>query len=80
MFGKLFGGKKQTAAVLTETPECPHAVLVARWDSVQDMGKEDKATHFMCEACHQMFTPEEAVELRQGIADKLVGQEESKKS
>ncbi len=78
MFG--FGKKKSTAASVAETVECPHAVLVARWENVQDMGKEDKASRFMCEACHEMFTPEQAKDMRQGIAAKLVGQEQAEKS
>jgi hypothetical protein len=74
---KLFGGGKkkqqqqQQAAVAVEAPPCPHAVLVPRWDSVDDMGKEDKATRYMCEACHQMFSPAEARELREGIAQRM---------
>jgi hypothetical protein len=73
---KLFGGGKkqqqqQQAAVTVEAPPCPHAVLVPRWDSVEDMGKEDKATRYMCEACHQMFSPAEARELREGIAQRM---------
>jgi hypothetical protein len=70
---KLFGGgkKQQQPAIVVETPPCPHAVLVPRWDSVEDMGKEDKATRFMCEACHQMFSPAEAQELREGIAQRM---------
>lgn len=74
IFDKLFGGKKkrqEQQAVAVEAPPCPHAVLVPRWDSVEDMGKEDKATRYMCEACHQMFTPQEARELREGIARRM---------
>ena len=78
---KLFGHKKQAAPTATMPQiECPHAVLVARWDSVEDMGKEDKATRFMCEACHEMFTPEQAAEIREGVAHKLVGQDEAVRS
>ena len=78
---KLFGHKKQAATTATMPQvECPHAVLVARWDSVEDMGKEDKATRFMCEACHEMFSPDEAREIRAGVAHKLVGQQEAVRS
>jgi len=77
VFGNLFGGKKQASTSTIETPACLHAVLVARWDSVEDMGHEDKATRFMCESCKQEFTPEEAKNLRQGIAAKLIGQQGS---
>ena len=73
--GKLFGGgKKQQAAVAEIAVECPHSVLVARWDSVQDMGHEDKATRFMCETCHEMFTPEEAKHLRDTMSERVTAQ------
>jgi hypothetical protein len=72
---KLFGGgKKQQAAVAEIAVDCPHSVLVARWDSVADMGKEDKATRFMCETCHEMFSPEEAKELRDTMAARVTAQ------
>ena len=81
IFGKLFGGKKQDSAVLTELPPCPHAVLVPRWDSVQDMGQEAKATRFLCEACKTEFTPAEAQALRdEPVAERLIGQAEAEES
>jgi hypothetical protein len=73
--GKLFGGgKKQQAAVAEIAVDCPHSVLVARWDSVQDMGHEDKATRFMCETCHEEFTPEVARHLRDTISERVTAQ------
>ena len=63
VLGNLFGGSKKETVVV-EPPPCPHAVLMPRWDSVADMGKDDLATRFVCEACHQEFTPEEARALR----------------
>ena len=78
---KLFGNKKQPAATATLPQiECPHAVLVPRWDSIEDMGKEDKATRFMCESCHEEFSPEQAKGLREGISAKLIGQEEAERA
>jgi hypothetical protein len=82
LFDKLFGGNKakETTAVI-EPPPCAHAVLVARWDSVEDMGKEEKATRFMCEACHQEFTPEEAQAIRsESLRDTLIGQQEAEEA
>ena len=73
--GKLFGGgKKQQAAVVEIAVDCPHSVLVARWDSVADMGHDDKATRFMCETCHEEFTPEQAKELRDSLAARVTAQ------
>jgi hypothetical protein len=71
LFGKLFGGGKKQEAVVAAPIDCPHSVLVARWDSVQDMGIEDKATRFMCETCKEMFDPAEAKRLRDTLAERL---------
>jgi hypothetical protein len=62
---------------VTMQVECPHAVLTPRWDSVDDMGKEDKVTRYICEGCQETFTPEEAAMLRDSVSERLVGQEES---
>ena len=70
-------GKKKSSAEKIEVPPCPHAALVPRWDSVKDMGQEAKATKFLCDACHQEFTPEEARGLRGGVKDRLVAQQEA---
>jgi hypothetical protein len=74
LLGKIFGGgsKKSTATVETITVECPHAVLVPRWENVQDMGIEAKATRWMCESCKSMFTPDEANMLRATLAERVV--------
>ena len=73
VFDKLFGGKskQQQQASIVDQVACPHAVLVPRWDNVHDMGYEDKATRFMCEACHEEFSPAEAEELRQSISERM---------
>jgi hypothetical protein len=70
---KFLGSKKESSTV--EAPPCPHTVLLPRWDSVADMGVEEKATGFTCESCHEAFTPEEARNLQaSSLTDKLVGQ------
>lgn len=73
IFSKLFGGgkSKEAETQVIESVECPHAVLVSRWDSVKDMGHEDRATRFMCEACHKEFSPEEATKIRETIAERM---------
>jgi hypothetical protein len=43
-----------------EPPPCPHTALVPRWDSIEDMGKEEKATSYFCQGCERTFTVEEA--------------------
>jgi hypothetical protein len=71
LLDKLFGGKTKASDTATISVECPHAVLVPRWDNVQDMGREDKATRFMCEACHEEFTPEAAQTIRETMNERL---------
>lgn len=61
----------ENAAAAVEAPPCPHTALTARWDSVHDMGKDDKATSFLCTACNEQFTPEVATELRATEAERL---------
>ena len=61
----------ENAAEAVEAPPCPHTALTARWDSVQDMGKDEKATSFLCTACNEEFTPEQATELRATEAERL---------
>lgn len=47
-------------ATTTESTTCPHTALVPRWDSIEDMGKEDRATSYFCQGCERTFSPEEA--------------------
>jgi hypothetical protein len=62
---------KYTTTMQAESPECPHGVLTPRWDSVEDMGKDERATAYICEACHQSFTPEEAQALKASMTERL---------
>jgi hypothetical protein len=57
---RVFGKAEPSTDVEDEVQplECPHTRLLPRWDSVQDMGKEEKATGYVCEGCGQIFTPE----------------------
>lgn len=74
LLDRLFRRSKASAPEMAEpetTTACPHTTLIARWDSAEDMGIEDKATSFLCTACESTFTPEEARELRETIAARL---------
>lgn len=71
LLDKFFGSKTKEADSPAITVECPHAVLVPRWENVKDMGVEDKITRYMCEACHEEFTPEAAVQLQASINERL---------
>jgi len=72
LLNKLFD-KKETESVETaeQSVECPHTVLIPRWDSVEDMGDESKATAFLCESCGGAFDQAEAAQLKADAADKL---------
>lgn len=81
VFDKLFGGSSKSESVAVETPPCPHTALVPRWDSVGDMGHEELATRFICEACQEEFTPAEASALREGpVTERLVYQDVAEES
>ena len=67
----LFGKKQAQQAETPEMPTCLHIGLTARWDSVEDMGHEDKATSYVCVTCEAEFTPAEATEVRSSQAEQL---------
>ena len=72
LLGKLFGSKAKDAEGGTAIAvECPHAVLVPRWENVEDMGHEDKITRYMCESCHEEFAPDVAEQLRDTINERM---------
>ncbi len=58
-----------TAAV--EAAPCPHTTLVPRWESVADMGKEDKVTSYTCQGCEQRFTAAEGQTLKRHEAERV---------
>lgn len=64
-FLKFFGSRESSQAheessAATATASCPHKVLVPRWDSLDDMGREDKASGYKCNACGAVLSREEA--------------------
>jgi hypothetical protein len=68
----LFGRKREQQQTATqEKPECLHIGLTARWDSVEDMGNDEKATSYVCSSCNAEFTPDEARRIRETQADQL---------
>jgi len=42
-----------------------------RWDNVDDIGHEERATGYRCDTCGSEFTPAEAQELRRTEAARL---------
>ncbi len=59
------------ADVPIEREECPHTNLVPKWDKPEDIGHEDKASHFDCGTCGGTFNPAEAQELRETEAERI---------
>ena len=68
---RLLGKSAATTVNAQIAALCPHSALVPKWDSVGDMGHEEKATSYACDACHESFTPSEARALRQTEAERL---------
>ena len=68
---KLFGGTKDRGTAVIDVPPCPHVTLVPRWDAAADIGINDRASRFVCEACQHEFTPEEARALLATASERL---------
>ncbi len=74
---KVFGGK-ETPEKADHRPDqvfdpvgdtnCPHLVMVPRWDRVEDMGDESKAVGYRCYACGVSLSLREAEEARRRSA------------
>ncbi len=73
MLRRFFGKDKpqEAQAATATTVACPHTVLLPRWDNPEDMGKEEKASGFLCDSCRQTFSPEEARVLRAAEVERL---------
>lgn len=67
-------GRNDSAATVEQQPDhltCPHTTLTPSWDSVADMGSEDKVTSYTCQGCNQQFSREEGQALRRDEAERL---------
>jgi transposase-like protein len=70
---RLFGGKKEEPLdeSAAAAAECPHTALVPRWDSAEDMGKEDKISGYRCEGCSNTFSREEGQRLLEAEEERV---------
>ena len=61
------------ATAQAQAPEvaCPHTSLVPHWDSMDDIGHEERASEYRCDSCQQAFTREDATVLRATEAERL---------
>lgn len=59
-------GQKQNQAITPEArgSNCAHLILLPTWSTPEDMGKEEKATGYRCDACGAALTLDEARERR----------------
>ncbi len=55
-------------AVQERTEQCPHRVLLPRWDDVADMGDESKISAYACDACGALLSREEAAQRESAIS------------
>lgn len=60
----LRGRSSRTARAQEAPPVCDHRSLLPRWNRVEDMGRDDLATSYQCEACSQVFSVDERQRLR----------------
>jgi hypothetical protein len=67
---KIFGREKEEEDT-GPPPECTHSSLVARWDNPDDIGKEDKATEWLCSSCNKSFTPAERTQIEAAEVERV---------
>lgn len=60
-----------SAATTEVKAECAHAVLLPHWDKLEDMGHEELASGFRCDACGADFAPDRAQLMREQEAARL---------
>lgn len=65
-------GKVQQAkqAEISEA-ECPHVALIPHWNSADDLGKVEKTSHYVCQACNTSFSREEGERLKAEETERL---------
>jgi hypothetical protein len=56
--------KRHDDSAAEEAPKCEHITLIPSWDAPDDIGHEDRATSFRCEACGEVFSLDAAEHLR----------------
>jgi len=81
---RLFGRKGGVETAPTKEDDtipdvpCPHGALVAHWDQLEDMGKTDAVSYYICESCNQRFSREEGLRLMGQAAERVRVPEEER--
>jgi hypothetical protein len=65
------GGDEASEPAAGEAPECMHVTLIPRWESADDIGKEDRASKYTCDTCGAEFARADAQELRRTEAERV---------
>ena len=71
LLDKLFNRSKSGATDAAPPPPCPHTALTPRWDSVSDMGHDDKVSSYTCQGCRRSFSADEGRELLASEAERV---------
>jgi len=71
LFGKKPKVEQSRSESSTAVAECPHVLLSPRWDNVNDIGHEDRATGYVCNGCNTSFTTDEVARLRATEKERL---------
>lgn len=65
------GKVRQAKQAETFEPVCPHVALIPHWESADDLGKPEKTSHYICQACNTSFSREEGEKLKTEEAERL---------
>jgi hypothetical protein len=71
LLDKVFNRGKSTTTAVAEPAACPHTTLIPRWESVGEMGQEDKVTSYTCQTCNCSFTAAEGRALLASEAERI---------
>ncbi len=71
LLDKLLHRTKPVVRPTVASGPCLHITLVPKWDTVADMGHEDRASGYTCDSCGQSVTAAEGRALRESEAERL---------
>jgi hypothetical protein len=68
---KRFGRTAATPPLPPAAELCPHTTLVPKWESLAEMGQDDKASGYTCQGCQRTFTAAEGRDLLRTEGERL---------
>lgn len=60
---RILGREQPSPSRQEDAPPCPHVALVTHWDNLDDIGKPDRVSRYICQACNAEFSGEEGQRL-----------------